>query len=472
MTSTATLDALDVDQLAARISQSRAEQSTRGCSNPIRLQGRSTHVDAATGEVVGTYSSDDEPDGHTYVRCGNRRASVCPSCSREYKGDSWHIIMAGLIGGLGVPDSVTAHPSVYVTLTAPSFGPVHRAAGKKGHTKKTPCRARRDRPVCPHGRPLSCPRRHTDDDRWIGQPLCRDCYDYTAHAVWQWHAPELWRRFTIALRRHLARLVEMTVKDFRDVARISYAKVAELQARGAIHFHAAIRLDGPAGPDTAPLVTISATKLAEAVRAAADQVAVDAPAPGGQTLRLRWGPELDVQTITEGAGRDATTGPAHPGKVGGYLAKYLTKSTEEFGLPATGRIRSASDARHAGSTNHVVRLIAAAAALTVVHEDYRPIMRHLGTLGYRGHVMTKSRAYSVTFGSRRDARRTWRRRRAHLEPDAVVRDVLDVDPTVDDQVDAVITLGSWVYAGRGYLTDFDAANAVRTHTLTRIRRAQ
>lgn len=204
MTSTAALDALDVDQLAARLSQSTAEQSTRGCSNPIRLRGGSVHVDTATGEVVGTYSSDDEPDGHTYVRCGNRRHAVCPSCSREYKGDAWHVLMSGLLGGLGVPESLTLHPSVFVTLTAPSFGPVHRAAGKRGHGKKTPCRVRRDRPVCPHGRPLSCTRRHTDDDRFVGQPLCRECYAYTDHVVWQWHAPELWRRFTIALRRQLA----------------------------------------------------------------------------------------------------------------------------------------------------------------------------------------------------------------------------------------------------------------------------
>ncbi|PZF85171.1 replication initiation protein [Jiangella anatolica] len=429
------------------------------------------HIDARTGEVVGTYSSADEHDGHTYVRCGNRRASVCPSCSREYKGDAWHVLMCGLAGGLGVPESVTTHPSVFVTLTAPSFGPVHRAAGKKGDKGKTPCRARRDRPVCPHGRALSCTRRHTDDDRWTGQPLCRDCYDYTAHAVWQWHAPELWRRTTIALRRQLARACGMTVTRFRDLARLSYTKVTEFQARGVVHFHAVIRLDGPDGPDTPPRLDLTADDITAAVWAAASAVAVDAPTPEGGTLRLRWGAQLDTRTITQGAGRDDSTGPAHPEMVGAYLSKYLTKGVEDFGLPTTGRVRSVSDARHAGATDHACRIIAAAARLVTVHEDYRPIVRRLGTLGYRGHPITKSRAYSVTFGSRREARRTWRRRRARLEADALVRDVLDLDPTAVDQADAVITLGSWVYAGRGYLTDHDAAQAVRTHTLTRIRRA-
>ena len=36
-----------------------------------------------TGEVTETYSSTRELDGTTYIRCGNRRASVCLSCSHE-----------------------------------------------------------------------------------------------------------------------------------------------------------------------------------------------------------------------------------------------------------------------------------------------------------------------------------------------------------------------------------------------------
>ena len=62
-----------------------------------------------------------------------------------------------------------------------------------------------------------------------------------------------------------------------------------------------------------------------------------------------------------------------------------------------------------------------------------------------------------------------RDKRAHLPTDAAVRDVLDLDPDTDATETAVITLGTWTYAGRGYLTDHDAAQAVRTHTLTRIR---
>jgi len=46
---------------------------------------------------------------------------------------------------------------------------------------------------------------HAGHDLLAGQPFCCDCYDYDAHVIWQWWAPELWRRFTIALSRLIAR---------------------------------------------------------------------------------------------------------------------------------------------------------------------------------------------------------------------------------------------------------------------------
>ena len=137
------------------------------------------------------------------------------------------------------------HPCTFATLTAPSFGPVH------GTRQKGLCRPRREKPVCPHGRPLWCTQRHHDDAPRLGEPLCPDCYDYTAHVIWQWHAPELWRRFTIALQRDLAHRAGLSVATFRKECKISYSKVVEFQARGVIHVHVPIRLDGPKAP-TAP----------------------------------------------------------------------------------------------------------------------------------------------------------------------------------------------------------------------------
>jgi len=60
--------------------------------------------------------------------CGNRRESVCPPCSQVYKRDARQLVKAGLAGGKGVPESIAAHPCVFATLTAPSFGPVHTVA--------------------------------------------------------------------------------------------------------------------------------------------------------------------------------------------------------------------------------------------------------------------------------------------------------------------------------------------------------
>src|SRR5262245_21431295 len=119
-----------------------AERRVRGCSQPVRLVGSTTRFRASTGEVIERYGSAQELDGYTWIRCGNRRASRCESCSREYKGDAWHLLSAGLVGGKGAPESVRSHPTIFVTLTAPSFGPVN------GRRQGAPCRARRDHPVC------------------------------------------------------------------------------------------------------------------------------------------------------------------------------------------------------------------------------------------------------------------------------------------------------------------------------------
>ncbi len=50
----------------------------------------------------------------------------CPSCATLYRGDARHLVRAGLEGGKGVDESVANHPAVFMTLTAPGFGAVHR----------------------------------------------------------------------------------------------------------------------------------------------------------------------------------------------------------------------------------------------------------------------------------------------------------------------------------------------------------
>jgi hypothetical protein len=190
------------DDYPAWLAQATA---TGGCSRPVRLHGQIHHIDRATGEVLRTPHTDDLPDGVIYTACGDRRASVCPACADTCRADTYQLIRAGVAGGKGVPESVALHPCVFATFTAPSFGPVHaRIVGPAGQVQR--CRPRRKHTICPHGRSLSCPRRHRDTDACLGKPLCPDCYDYQGAVVWNAHAPELWRRTTIALRRRLDKL--------------------------------------------------------------------------------------------------------------------------------------------------------------------------------------------------------------------------------------------------------------------------
>jgi hypothetical protein len=89
------------------------------CARPIRPYGHSVTIDTATGEIVRSYASSQDPFGVTHIRCGNRRATACPSCSRLYAADMFHLIRAGVTGGKSVPDTVAENPLVFATLTAP-----------------------------------------------------------------------------------------------------------------------------------------------------------------------------------------------------------------------------------------------------------------------------------------------------------------------------------------------------------------
>ena len=155
-------------------------QRTGLCVRPIRLRGQIAAIDLTTGELRPVYdTTTDEPGGVLHVPCGNRRETACPACSTVYKRDARQLVRAGLAGGKGVPETITSHPCVFATFTAPSFGPVH-ARRKRGKTV-LPCRPRRDHKVrrCPHGRDISCPLRHNEHDPRLGRALCPESVSYT-----------------------------------------------------------------------------------------------------------------------------------------------------------------------------------------------------------------------------------------------------------------------------------------------------
>jgi hypothetical protein len=432
-----------------------AEQvaATGYCAHPVRLRGRVEHADATTGEARTVYSTDQEPDAALLKACGNRRTSVCPSCSATYQADQFHLLAAGLRGGKGVPETVAEHPRLFVTFTAPSFGRVHsrRARGLLVY----PCHPYRQGQRCPHGRRTGCWQRHDPDDPKLGEPLCGRCYQAGAQVLWNALAGRLWSRTTIYLYRALAQVTGLTEGELRALVRVSFAKVAEYQRRGAVHFHAIIRLDAAtdcACPAcvAAPPAMFTADLLEAAVRKVAATVAVPCPMVDEDqdvTLTARWGEQLDVRHITE-AGDDDRELSAE--QVAGYVAKYATKSTEALGVTLDHRIGEV-ELEGLDVPAHVAELVRACWEL-----GGRPglgglrLRKWAHMLGFGGHFSTKSRRYSTTLGALRRARVAYaiRRRRSDALPlDAWGR-------PEDDQ--AVIVVASWAYLGSGYQSTGEA----------------
>jgi len=406
------------------------ERQLTTCTHPIRLRGRIDAIDLASGETAPVYDTAAEHGGVLHVACGNRRETVCPACSAVYKRDARQLVRAGLAGGKGVPETITAHPCVFATLTAPSFGPVH-ARRMRGKTV-LPCRPRRDAKTrrCPHGRDISCPTRHVEADPRLGQPMCGDCYDYTAAVLFNAYAGDLWRRFITYLPRHLARLSGVTQKTLFSQVRIRFVKVAEYQARGVVHFHAVIRLDASGEDYQPPPSQYTADLLCDAIGQAAAAVTL-AVEYDDQAVVLGFGAQTDRRPVR----RDtivATGQPLNADAVANYIAKYATKALHAPGVPDT-RIRHASEITGLRCSSHYRAMITTAWQLGGNRHDTR----------FRAwaHML----GYSVTFGQLRAARTSYRRAQRH--PDG------ERDPwgrPVDEAV--VLVLSTWTYAGTGHNT--------------------
>jgi hypothetical protein len=431
-------------------------RSSGYCARPVRLRGE---IRTCDGQRV--WSTAGEPDGILRKACGNRREAICPQCAERYRQDAYHLIAAGLRGGKGVPASVTAHPFVFVTLTAPSFGAVHtRPLGADG--KPGPCRPRRDASTCEHGIRQSCGQVHDEHDACLGQPLCVECFDHQAAVLWNNTLGELWRRTTVYLPRHLAAVLAITQQRLRELARVSYIKVAEYQARGLVHLHVAIRLDRAMPnyrqaevrpPDARFTNQLLEHAVHGAIEAVSAPIAEDLTAELGEQ-RLRWGQEREVRPIE------------HPGQLAGYLAKYSTKSTEQAG----GLLHPIDQAgvETVSVTEHVRGYLRAAFTLHDAAQrgvngrraqgetDARGkkrgprLARNAHNLGYRGHCLTKSRRWSTTFMALRQAREQ------HVREQLLARGDVPAEQRKLAELDAQDCVARFEFAGVGHLTAADA----------------
>jgi hypothetical protein len=367
----------------------------------------------------------------------------------------FHLIRAGVTGGKTVPESVADHPLLFATLTAPSFGRVH-TLGR--------CHPGQPGRRCPHGRSLTCGVVHADgadgprSAGLLGQPLCPDCYDYASHVVWQWFAPDLWRRFTIALHRTLAQHLAVPAADLPTLATVQYAKVAEFQRRGAVHFHALIRLDGPRTPAgeavAEPPSRVTAEMLAALVTEAASTAQLHVPAVDDDDVarRLVFGRQLDVRVVR--AHRPDDDQALTAAQVAGYLAKYSTKSATDDVASGTAHHRRLQ------ATIADLDFRARVATFATGSNSYE-LLGHWGRmLGFRGHFATKSRRYSITLGQLRRARQRAQARIAASRATGTPLDLasLEADLLADEE-ETTLVIGRWAYLGSGWADEGETALA-------------
>ncbi|MBO3738334.1 replication initiation protein [Actinoplanes sp. NEAU-H7] len=187
------LTAMDPDQRATELD--RIDTAIGAVEQEIAAEGLRGSI--APGH--GRNDADDE-GGPQRVRSTKRRQDV-PDLPRQK-------VEARTVGRTYVgPDGKEHRPSMWLTLTLDSYGPVHSIHA---------------------GRPCSCRRWHTEGDPLLGTPVDPARYDYRRAAWDAVHFPRLLDRYWQNLRRAVGWNVQ-------------YAGCVEPQRRLAPHAHFAIR---------------------------------------------------------------------------------------------------------------------------------------------------------------------------------------------------------------------------------------
>lgn len=365
------------------------------CSHPIRLN--TTQVNVVTGEVTSKVIK---------VACKDRREAVCPACSRTYGTDAWIVAATGINGGKGVSADVANCPRVFVTMTAPSFGSVHTIRPNGQCVQSASVRS-----VCEHGRRKSCGLWHAEEDRLLGLPICDRCFRYRDAVLWNAHATRLWSSTMLRMRRSLATRLGVSRLDLRSQAAVHYLKVAEMQRRGLVHFHVLARLDSGESGSASSYEDELIGAWTDTVR----EIAIT-----NELGRFQWGEMFDIKTL----GRTVDDARL----LASYLAKYVTKTAGE-GLELARQFSSRRQIRTQVDNPHLMRMALEAWDLAASPScSHLNPKAHAHTLGYTGHLMTKSRKYSTTLTALRKARAEFRNRTSSGE----------------------IMASSFSYAGRGY----------------------
>ncbi len=142
------------------------------------------------------------------MRCGSRIKNRCASCAELYRNDWAAIARSGVFDG-----PVEDFRFYLLTLTAPTFGRVHRVPRDGG---KPPVRC-------------GCGSVHTVKDAGLrGVPLDPASYDYAGQVAWNRDSGVLWDRTRRALRDRWESVEFFIVREWQD--------------RGVLHVHAILRI--------------------------------------------------------------------------------------------------------------------------------------------------------------------------------------------------------------------------------------
>jgi hypothetical protein len=233
----------------------------------------------------------------------------------------------------------------------------------------------------------------------------------------------------------------MRERELKELVRLSYLKVAELQHRGVVHLHAIVRVDAAEDEVAPPAISVSTSLLAEALVNAVRAVAIEREVVG-RTIRLAFGEQLKVDRLERGAVRG----------IASYLSKYVSKSASDSGA-LDHRLRE-GEIEHLVLPDHLRTIVETAWRLGAELDLVR-FRRWAHALAYSGHLMTKSRRYSTTFLRLRAARQAWQLEQAGITPRG------DDAPRLH-----------WTFEGAGYKCRIDAILAATAAENRRIARRE
>lgn len=187
------------------------------------------------------------------IRCESASPRICPSCARLRQVDQMRLIGSGC--NTSERDGITAgqlggFTFWFVTLTAPSFGPVHRVPKWDGAPLKR----------------CKCGQVHKHGDEAKGVPVNPRTYRYKQQVAWN-------AAVSMLTKRTLDHLGE-------QIPGSEYAVVKEWQTRGVIHLHAVVRVP-VAYSETGVYASLLSLK-------------------GVTADGARWGKEADVRRIGSG----------------------------------------------------------------------------------------------------------------------------------------------------------------------------